>query len=151
MSGKVPFAESFRTEVARLARKEVKAQVGPLSKELVQARKTISAQKREIADLRRELRSLEKSVVRPPASASVKVATVSEAELPGKWRKDSVRSTRRRLGLTQGELASILGVSLGSVNGWETGRTEPRTAWKKEVLRIRGLSKSDVLEMLGGI
>ncbi|MAW61579.1 MAG: hypothetical protein CMJ94_12180 [Planctomycetes bacterium] len=138
MSGKAPFAESFRAEVARLARKEVRAQVGPLSKELVQARKTISAQKREIADLRRELRSLAKSVSR-------KVGTEgSVPELPVKWRKDTVRSTRRKLGLTQGELAAILGVSLGSVNGWETGRTEPRMHWKREVLELRALSPDEV-------
>jgi len=148
VSGKVHLAGSFRTEFARLARKEVKAQVGPLSKELVQARKTISSQKREIAELRRELRSLERSVVSQVGTVAPVPIVGSADLLPGRWRKDSVRSTRRRLELTQGELVTLLGVSLGSVKGWETGRTEPRLRWMHEVLVLRQLSLEEVAARL---
>lgn len=38
-----------------------------------------------------------------------------------------IRATRKRLGLTQTELAVRLRVSQGRINGYETGRGMPRT------------------------
>ena len=45
---------------------------------------------------------------------------------------DEIKDRRRRLGLTQAELASALGVHVDTVNGWERGRialTAPRSLW----------------------
>lgn len=38
---------------------------------------------------------------------------------------DSIRTTRRRLQLSQADLARELGVSYASVNRWENGQSKP--------------------------
>lgn len=139
---------SFRSEVSRLARKEARAIVGPALRELAKAKKTIQEQKREVAGLQRSVKHLATLVARNADQVgSAEVAV--EAQRGEKWRKDSVRSTRRRLKLTQAELAALLGVSHGSVNGWESGRTEPREAKKQEVLALRGMSPAEARERIG--
>ncbi|RLB14972.1 MAG: transcriptional regulator [Deltaproteobacteria bacterium] len=46
-----------------------------------------------------------------------------------------VKEVRRKLGLSQEELAHELGVSFATVNRWENGKTMPskmaRTVWKQ--------------------
>ena len=151
-SGRMPaspsFASSFRSEVSRLARKEARAVVGPALKDLSAAKQTIREQKRSIAQLERTVAHLS-SLLTAQAKASGDTTVAQKAKRAEKWRKDSVRSTRRRLRLTQAEFAELVGVSLGSVNGWETGRTEPREALKREVLELRSLSPAEARERLG--
>ncbi len=46
-----------------------------------------------------------------------------------------VRSTRKRLGLTQGQLAMVLGVHQVTVSKWEHGLLEPN-AWQLQFLTL---------------
>lgn len=147
MSGSQSFANTFRSEVARLARKEVRAGLAPALKDLARAKKTIVQQKREIADLQRSMKRLTGLLKQGEASSPERAESVG-AGMGEKWRKDSVRSTRRKLQITQTEMAALLGVSIGSVNGWETGRTEPRQGRKQDVLALRGLTSAEARERL---
>lgn len=47
-----------------------------------------------------------------------------------------VRSTRKRLGLTQGQFADQFGFSLGAVRDWEQGRATPEGATRAFLLVI---------------
>ena len=120
----------------------------PALKDLSRAKKTIQAQKRSIAELERSVKRLT-SVLDKQVRTTGKDTQAAKAQLSEKWRKDTVRSTRRKLQLTQTEMAELLGVSIGSVNGWETGRTEPREARKQEVLAVRALTPSEAQDRLG--
>jgi hypothetical protein len=51
-----------------------------------------------------------------------------------------VRRARRRLGMSQRDLAAELGVSQSRVARWETGRTIPSTADLEEVLALSGVT-----------
>jgi superfamily II DNA or RNA helicase/DNA-binding XRE family transcriptional regulator len=66
-------------------------------------------------------------------------STVITAAVPADWAL-RIRSLRGRLGLTQGQLADLLGVSLVSVNRWENDQSTPgRLAWRHiELLERRG-------------
>ena len=64
-----------------------------------------------------------------------------------------IKSMRGRLGLTQTQLAELMGVSFASVNRWENGQSRPsRLAWRQltraEVLGIEGLRKDYALSGL---
>ncbi len=50
---------------------------------------------------------------------------------------EEIRQIRTAAGLSQRELAKEIGVSVNSVSNWETGRTAPRRASVKELLRLR--------------
>jgi len=44
------------------------------------------------------------------------------------WDSERIRALRRHLGLTQDELAKILGVRQQTISEWETGLYQPRGA-----------------------
>lgn len=44
------------------------------------------------------------------------------------WNKDSIRALRRHMGLTQVELAKVLGIRQQTVSEWESGVYKPRGA-----------------------
>ena len=49
---------------------------------------------------------------------------------------ERIRAPRQRLGLSQIELAAILGVSNVTVNRWENGRALPQAGTSERLLRI---------------
>jgi len=62
---------------------------------------------------------------------------------------DDVKALRQKIGLTQAELAQLLGVSTAAVTSWESGRTSPARDKRRGLAEIRQLSRSEVLARLG--
>jgi DNA-binding transcriptional regulator YiaG len=56
-------------------------------------------------------------------------------EAPERWDAERVRGLRRRLNLTQQQLADALGVRQQTVSEWETGIYQPRGA-SARMLRV---------------
>jgi DNA-binding transcriptional regulator YiaG len=136
-------ASVLKEEIRRLARKEAKLQVTPLKKALAAERKTVAA-------LRKQVASLARSKATPARAATgVKVVEADTSKAVSGWRKDTVRSTRRQLDLTQAQLAKLLGVSQISISFWETGRSTPRAKAQAKVMEARKLSKAQAHARLG--
>jgi helix-turn-helix protein len=148
MTQPLSYAATFRSEVLRLARKEARVLVDPIAKDLIKAKKVVSAQRKELAELQRNLKALTRVVKNQAASLGPGAADVVRSKLEQNWRKDTVRSTRRKLQITQTEMATLLGISIGSVTGWETGRTEPRESGKQAVLELRKLTPVEAVAQL---
>jgi DNA-binding transcriptional regulator YiaG len=86
------------------------------------------AQRRIVAGVERRFSRLKARVLRTGVSAG-----------PGRpLTPQSIRSLRERLGMPRIEFAKLLGVSPGSIFGWETGRTLPRG---RSVARLREVRK----------
>jgi len=49
---------------------------------------------------------------------------------------DDIRRVRESLGLTQGQLADLLGVALNTVSRWEIGRRTPHTLVQKAIQTV---------------
>ena len=63
----------------------------------------------------------------------------------------SVKSQRRRSGLSAVEYAQLVGVSALSVYNWEQGKTRPRKEQLASLVALRGIGKRDAhakLELL---
>ena len=150
------FSESFRSEVARIARKENKGEMSSL-------RKTATSQRAEIATLKRDLKDLA-GQVRSLAKALQKSLTAAERQQPRRQSPDSSAGTpaaanrrgrafvfshealvakRQAFHMTQKEMAQLLGVSSLSVYKWETGRVTPREA---QLVRVREVLQMGVRE-----
>ena len=100
------FAAVLKQEITRLARKEVKAQTGPLKKHSAEQRRTIAALKRQVASLQRDVAFLQKHEKR----RLEKAPAAKEAEgvrFSPKW----VKADRKRLGLSAREYSLLVGVS----------------------------------------
>lgn len=58
---------------------------------------------------------------------------------------DSIAAIRARLGLSQAKFASVLGISLDTLQNWEQGRRKP-TGAAKVLLRVAAMHPEVVLE-----
>ena len=139
----------LRDEIQRLARKEVRS-------ELEATRKAVAQQRREIADLKRRNKALEKTVSYLQSRETKRLkAGPSKAE-PPKGTRFSVRSLkaqRRKSGLSQKNYARLVGVSRLAVYNWERGGTKPGRKHLATLVSLRGIGKREAkkrLELLKG-
>ena len=138
--------KSLQTEITRLARKEIK-------KELDLIKRVNAAQRGYIADLRREVGELQREVARLRKEVGVPAPVVVEDEDTRFWiTGKGVVSLRKKLGLTQAQLATLVGVSTQSVVKWEKVEGKIPLRRKETSARlqtVRGMSKTSAWEELG--
>ena len=59
-----------------------------------------------------------------------------------------IRALRSRLGISQAELAKLVGVSTVAVGQWESGRSRPRAESKARIAALRSLGRREVKRLL---
>lgn len=140
-------ADTLKAEIARVARKELKGEVQFLRKAVAHHRSEIAALKREIKALQSSGRQLGRRLQQPPAAAAqpapAAAAPRRRGRQPAPYSAEAFAATRRRLGLTQAQMAQLLGVSPLSIYKWESGQVMPRAA---QLAKIAGLKKMGVRE-----
>lgn len=150
------FSESFRSEVARIARKETKEDVTSLRKTTTSQRSEIAALKRDVKELGAQVRSLAKALQKALATTERQQVRRSSpdsapgAQAPAKaggrtfvFSHEALVAKRQAFGMTQKEMAGLLGVSPLSVYKWESGKVTPREA---QLVRVREVFKMGVRE-----
>jgi putative transcriptional regulator len=101
-----------------------------MQRQLTTLRLANSGQQRTIANLERKLAKVQEKVrLRSKGAAAQGRPRIQPSE---------IYSIRKRLGLSRIKFAKLIGVSPGSIFGWEHGRTQPRG---ESVVRLRRLEK----------
>lgn len=136
-------ASALKSEIARVARKEVRGETVPLKKAVSAYRSEIAALKRRAQTLEQDLKRLSKVHMPAPESDS-------GAEDPSKIRfsAKSLSSQRRRLGLSAAQCGLLVGASDQSVHNWEHGKTRPLARHLPAIAALRGMSKKDAAARL---
>jgi DNA-binding transcriptional regulator YiaG len=129
------FAATLKSEIIRLSRKELRAQVEPLRKASSAYRKDIAALKREVALLQRQVASVSKTSARA-------VSPTAEAK-PIRFAAKGLKALRARLGVSAGDFGKLAGASGQSVYNWENGKTVPRQSQLTVLAELRDLSKKE--------
>ena len=129
-------AAVLKAEIARLARKETRAQLDPLRKAGAGYRRDIAALKREVSTLSRRLKLASR-----PAKADV---TAAEDGARLRFSAKGLKSHRERLGLSAAEFGALAGVSAQSIYNWEAGKATPRAAQVQSLAALRGIGKREV-------
>jgi DNA-binding transcriptional regulator YiaG len=137
-------AHALKTEVSRLARKELRAQLEPLRKSAAQSKAQVAALREEVSVLKKQVRALEKQA-RHPAAKSSEVQRKSRQRFTAK----GFATMRSRLGLSYGELGRLIGASDQSVRKWEDGEAIPRMKFQQAIFALRGVGKRALAERLG--
>ena len=136
-------ASVLKSEITRVARKEIRGETVPL-------KKAVSAYRTEIAALKRRAQTLEQALKR-----------LSKVHMPGtdrhpvmedskgvRFSAKSLASNRRRLGLTAAQCGLLLDASDQSVHNWESGKTRPLAKHLPAIVALRGMSKKDAAARL---
>ena len=122
-------AAALKSEVRSVIAAEVRKVLRPVRKLLLQ----VKVLKRAARDQRRNLASVEARLDR----LKTRVALRRSRGKGPRVSADSIRSFRSRVAMTREQFARLLGVSPGSIFGWETGRTTPRGRSAARFLEVR--------------
>jgi len=134
------FAAQLKSEIQRLARREIRAETSSLRKSAASYRTEIAALKRRIATLEVSVKKLSKS------AASPKVKPEATSAL--RWRAPGFASLRKKLDLSAGDMGKLLGVTGATVYSWEAGKSRPRASQLAAIARVRKLGKRAAVETL---
>jgi DNA-binding transcriptional regulator YiaG len=137
-------ASILKSEIARVARKEVRGETLQLKKAVGAYRSQIAALKRRAQALEQQLRSLSKR------GAATAVPAAADDENSGSFRFSAkgLASHRKRLGLSAHDCGLLLGASGQSVYKWEDGKARPRAKHLPAIAALRSLGKKDAAAIL---
>lgn len=132
----------LKGEIARIARKEIRAETEEFRKASAQQRSHIAALRRRIDALERQLKRVGRTAA-PPATEEE-----SEAGTARRFSASRLAAQRRKLGLSAADFATLLGVSGQSVYKWEHGEARPRARQLEAIAALRGIGKREAAERL---
>lgn len=142
------FASTLKDEIARLARKEIRAETEGLKKASTQYRAEIASLKKQVAALGKSVARLEKAAqAGKTAKAGPEKATRVRFSVKG------LIAFRQRLGLTAADLGMLLNVSAQTIYNWEAEKSKPRPQQAAAFAALRGIGKRAAkakLEALAG-
>ena len=133
----------LREEISRLFRRESRSQVNATKRATAQHRRDIAALKRLVAQLQRQVTLLSHKLLGAPPTVSSD-PTAKRLRFVAK----GLRSQRNRLGLSQTDLGTLLGVSTQSIYNWESESARPRDAQLAKLAALRGIGKREAVERL---
>ncbi len=135
------FANQLKGEIARIAKKEIRAETAQLKQASAKYRSEIAALKRQIATLEAAVKRLSKSqpkVTKP----------VEEPSENSRFRADGFGTLRKKLGLSAAQMGKLVGVSALSIYHWEQGKSRPRASHLPAIAAVRKLGKKEALARL---
>ena len=136
----------LKSEIARIARKEVRGETQQLKKQNAQYRSEIAALKRRLAGLEQQQKRQLKS-----ASGSTAGEEESSSQKGFRFSAKGLATRRQKLGLSARELGALLGVSAQSVYHWEQGKSRPRASQVQAISGLRRLGKREAVARLNAL
>jgi len=133
-----------KSEIQRLAKREIKSTFLPLRREVRSLRLKVSGLSKNFKVLNR----LAKEQIIPMASEKFKLEASPEEVKIARLTPARIRNLRKKLGISQRELASLTGASMGAVVMWEKGKFKPKADKKGALIALRRLGKRQVKRML---
>ena len=136
-------AAVLKSEISRIARKEVRAETAAVKKAVSAYRTEIAALKRRAQALEQELRQLSKAVPKPAPRDSAKTP---EGKL--RFSAKGLASQRKRLGLSAHDCGLLVGASSQSIYNWEAETARPRAKHLPAIASLRTLGKKEAAARL---
>lgn len=131
----------LKSEITRLARKEIRSEVEIL-------KKAVAHYRSDIAKLKRELAAQQKKIVRLGKSTPSAISEEADDSPKLRFRAAGFANLRKKLGLSAAEMGKILNVSLQTVYHWEKGTSKPRASQLERIAEVRKLGKRGVAAKL---
>ena len=124
---------ALKEEILRLSKKQARALLAPHIAEVRRLKKRIGDLQVEVSRLKRERA---KDEVSSKEGARARLS-------PG-----LIKKLRKRLNISQPDLALLVDVSPAAVGFWETGKSSPRPNTKARLVALRSLGRRDAKRLL---
>ena len=135
---------TMKSEIERLAKRELRKVSVPWKRDVRSLKKTVSQLRKAILPLQRFATTQQKEL----AKCEVQLEVSPEEIRKSRFSPRLVRTLRKKLKISQRELAILAGVSMPGVQGWETGRFTPRADKKARLAALRRLGRTEVKKLL---
>jgi len=133
----------IKSEIVRLAKREMRRVATPLRRDIRSLKSTVSQLRKTVLDLER-FNALQKKErdKQPPLKAAPEEVETSRLS------PRLIRSLRKRLGLSQRNLARLAGVTPLAVYQWESGVFKPKKEKKGVLVALRKLGRREAKRLL---
>jgi DNA-binding transcriptional regulator YiaG len=136
-------ATILKSEISRVARKEVRSELQSLKKTMTKLRSDNAELKRRLLDLEKLVKQLSKGVAKKAAA----VPADEFGKVP-RFSAKRLAAQRVRLGLSAANFGKLVGVSGASIYLWENGKARPRASQMPGIAAVRLMSKRDAAAKL---
>jgi DNA-binding transcriptional regulator YiaG len=135
---------TIKSEIVRLAKREMRKTSVPLRRNLRLLKKTVSQIRKTVLALERFAAQQQKELRKRKMPLEATPEEVKESRFSSRL----IGSLRRHLGITQKELAILTGVSVGAAHLWEIGQFKPSMKKKAVMVALRKLGRREVRKLL---
>ena len=135
---------TIKTEIERLAKRELHKVSVPLKREVRLLKIAVSKLRRAVLPLERFAALRQKDL----AKREIRLEPTSEEVKKSRFSPRLIKSLRKHLGITQKELAVLVGVTVGAAQKWEIGKFNPKVQKKAALVALRKLTRRDVRKLL---
>ena len=111
-----------KSEIIRLAKGEMRQVSIPLGRDVRLLKNTVSQLRKSVLSLERFVAQKQKEL----SKDEIRLEAPPEEIKQSRFSPRLLQSLRKRLGITQKELAILAGVSIGAAHLWETGKFRPK-------------------------
>lgn len=141
-------AQVLKAEISRISKREAKLLITPIRKSSAKIKPDVANLKFRLSLLEKEFKRLNVLVIN--LASTQPAPTEAPPDEKGWISGKGVKSLRKKLGLTQGELAKLTGVSTSAVVQWErkAGMLKLRNATKNAIMGVRGIGKVEARKRL---
>jgi DNA-binding transcriptional regulator YiaG len=134
----------LKSEIIRLAKKQIRDVCVPLARD-------VRGLKRRVSQLHKTVTALDKlrsELEAKKAAEGTKLQAPAEQVKAARLSPLLIKKLRARLGISQGQLACLVGVSGPAVAFWEQGRSRPQGPNRAALVALRGVGRRQVKRML---
>jgi DNA-binding transcriptional regulator YiaG len=132
------------SEIIRLTRRELHKVSIPLKRDVRLLKNTVSQLRKSVLTLERSVAQKQKELSKREIHLEAPVEEIKQSRFSPRL----LQSLRKRLGITQKELAILAGVTVGAAHLWETGKFRPKDNKMGVLVALRKLPRSDVKKLL---
>ncbi len=144
-------AQTIKDEIRRISRREIGLALSNFRRDHIALKKRLAEQKSRISAIEKDNKELSKKLAAFGQDQRVKAGSESEAEHVAVYAR-GIKSLRRRFGLSQINLARLVGMNRISIAHWEkkSGKiTIKKPEVRKMLTELKGMKKAEVTARLG--
>ena len=134
----------IKSEIIRLAKGEMRKVSIPLGRDVRLLKNTVSQLRKSVLSLERFAAHQQREL----SKREVRLEAPPEETINARFSPALIQRLRKRLGITQKELAILAGVTVGAAHLWEAGKFLPSGEKRGEIVALRKLRRREVRELL---
>lgn len=139
-------ASVLKLEIARVARKEVRAEIESLKKASVHHRSAIAQLRRQVSDLENQLK-----LAKRQSSTAIRVEKSSASALKYRFKGSQLAAHRVKVGISAKDYGRLVGMSGATIYLWEQDKGKPNAEQVRQLASLRPLGKRAIAARLAAL